>query len=158
MKALIKVNDNNKDYEKGGLVSIVIESSGHIHMESGTGIIQSISPNDYEKIVIEQENNIFRCTNCGKACFESAYPEIIFRDNDNLICEECSIDFEMDGEKVVNRISVCEKLYKKRKELYERLERMTLEGCEDNPVHAYKLKEIKAELEEVDSRLDAEGY
>lgn len=38
------------------------------------------------------------CTSCGKECFENDYPEIVFRDENNCICEECSIDYdEVDG-------------------------------------------------------------
>ena len=102
MKALITMEDGN-DFEKGGLVSIVIDSNGHIQMESCDGSMQTISPNDYEKIVVEQESDVLRCTNCGQECFDDASPEVVFSDKKNIICEECSIDFEMIGDKVVKR-------------------------------------------------------
>lgn len=41
-----------------------------------------------------------KCTCCGKECYENKYPEVVFKDEQNIICEECSIDYEMDGNKV----------------------------------------------------------
>ena len=41
-----------------------------------------------------------KCTCCGKECYENKYPEVVFKDERNIICEECSIDYEMDGNKV----------------------------------------------------------
>lgn len=44
-----------------------------------------------------------KCTCCGKECFlekENKYPEAVFMDEQNIICEECSIDYEMDGSEV----------------------------------------------------------
>lgn len=41
-----------------------------------------------------------KCTCCGNECFweeENKYPEVVFWDERNIICEECSIDYEMDG-------------------------------------------------------------
>jgi len=34
------------------------------------------------------------CTECGGACFDNSYPEVVFSDSENRICENCSIDFE----------------------------------------------------------------
>lgn len=34
------------------------------------------------------------CTLCGIECFDNQYPEIVFKDENNCICEECSIDYE----------------------------------------------------------------
>lgn len=41
-----------------------------------------------------------KCTACGQDCFEDYYPEIVFKNEKNCICEECSIDYEEnnDGE------------------------------------------------------------
>jgi len=44
-----------------------------------------------------------KCTNCGQECFDDVSPEVVFSDKKNIICEECSIDFEMIGDKVVER-------------------------------------------------------
>lgn len=44
-----------------------------------------------------------KCTCCGKECFwehENKYPEVVFWDERNFICEECSIDYEQDGNEV----------------------------------------------------------
>lgn len=44
-----------------------------------------------------------KCTCCGKECFleeENKHPEIVFVDERNIICEECSINYEMDGNEV----------------------------------------------------------
>jgi len=39
-----------------------------------------------------------KCTSCNKECFDNKYPEIVFKDDNNFICEDCSIDFEeIDG-------------------------------------------------------------
>lgn len=39
-----------------------------------------------------------KCTACGQECFENEYPEVIFSDSRNCICENCSIDYEeVDG-------------------------------------------------------------
>lgn len=39
-----------------------------------------------------------KCAACGKECFDNKYPEVVFRDKENCICEECSIDYEeIDG-------------------------------------------------------------
>jgi hypothetical protein len=38
-----------------------------------------------------------KCTNCGKECYNEQYPEIVFKDKNNIICEECSIDYEQDN-------------------------------------------------------------
>ena len=38
------------------------------------------------------------CTCCKKECFENEYPQIVFSDTKNTICEECSINYEqMNG-------------------------------------------------------------
>lgn len=47
-----------------------------------------------------------KCTCCGNECFleeVNKHPEIVFMDERNIICEECSIDYEMDGNEVVIR-------------------------------------------------------
>lgn len=46
-----------------------------------------------------------KCTCCGKTCYESdeLYPTIVFQDEKNTICEECSIDYDMEYGKVVVR-------------------------------------------------------
>lgn len=44
-----------------------------------------------------------KCTCCGKECFweyENKHPEVVFWDERNFICEECSIDYEQDGNEV----------------------------------------------------------
>lgn len=41
-----------------------------------------------------------KCTSCGNECFDNKYPEVVFADGKNIICEECSIDYEMNGNKV----------------------------------------------------------
>lgn len=35
-----------------------------------------------------------KCTSCGKECFNEQYPEVVFKNENNCICEECSIDYE----------------------------------------------------------------
>lgn len=38
------------------------------------------------------------CTECGNYCFDDASPEIVFIDENRVVCEDCSIDFEeVDG-------------------------------------------------------------
>lgn len=43
------------------------------------------------------------CTCCGKTCFPNSYPEIVFFDEHNVICEECSIDYDMKDGRVIIR-------------------------------------------------------
>jgi hypothetical protein len=39
-----------------------------------------------------------KCTDCGQICYNNKSPEVVFKDKDNCICEECSIDYEeVDG-------------------------------------------------------------
>lgn len=39
-----------------------------------------------------------KCTSCGQECFDEHSPEVVFKDDNNCICEECSIDYEeVDG-------------------------------------------------------------
>lgn len=39
-----------------------------------------------------------KCTSCGKKCYDEKYPEVVFKDSNSYICEECSIDYEeIDG-------------------------------------------------------------
>ena len=45
-----------------------------------------------------------RCSCCGEECFESDYPEVVFRDEENAICENCSIDYEQANGQVRKRI------------------------------------------------------
>lgn len=47
--------------------------------------------------------DVMNCTCCGKVCFTDKYPEAVFIDERNIICEECSIDYDMDGNKVIVR-------------------------------------------------------
>ncbi len=44
-----------------------------------------------------------KCSCCGEECFENEYPEIVFTDNEHCICENCSIDFEMEDGVIVAR-------------------------------------------------------
>ncbi len=44
-----------------------------------------------------------KCTDCGQECFDEQFPEVIFSDEENCICEECSIEYEMIGGKVKKR-------------------------------------------------------
>lgn len=45
-----------------------------------------------------------KCTCCGKECYWNEYPEIVFKDEKNIVCEECSIDYDMDeNHKVIVR-------------------------------------------------------
>ena len=47
-----------------------------------------------------------KCTCCGKECFwehENKHPEVVFWDEQNIICEECSIDYDMYNGKVIVR-------------------------------------------------------
>lgn len=46
---------------------------------------------------------MIKCTCCGGECFEDQYPEIVFRDKVNLICELCSIDYEEVNGSIVQR-------------------------------------------------------
>lgn len=39
-----------------------------------------------------------KCSVCGKECHEERYPEIVFKSGHTVVCEECSIDWESDGE------------------------------------------------------------
>ena len=38
-----------------------------------------------------------KCTACGKECYSDKYPEVVFADEKNIICEECSIDYAEDA-------------------------------------------------------------
>ena len=39
-----------------------------------------------------------KCTVCGQECFDEEFPEVVFKDENNCICEECSVDYEeIDG-------------------------------------------------------------
>lgn len=46
------------------------------------------------------------CTVCGGRCYESKSPEIVFRTEEDIICENCSIDYEEVDGKVVKRKDV----------------------------------------------------
>lgn len=40
-----------------------------------------------------------KCTCCGKECYNDKYLEVVFKDENSVICEECSIDYEeVDGQ------------------------------------------------------------
>ena len=41
-----------------------------------------------------------KCLHCGKECFEDKYPEVVFKDGDLCVCEECSIDYEQKDGKI----------------------------------------------------------
>lgn len=47
-----------------------------------------------------------KCTCCGKFCFENSYPEVVFKDKDNVICEECSIDYEEKDDGTIQKREV----------------------------------------------------
>ena len=64
-------------------------------------MISSVWAEEMKKLRERRRNVI--CTNCGKKCYQDKYPEIVFRDESQVICEECSIDFDEIGEKVVKR-------------------------------------------------------
>jgi predicted nucleic acid-binding Zn ribbon protein len=34
-----------------------------------------------------------KCTKCGQECYYTQEPEIVFADDENIICEECGINF-----------------------------------------------------------------
>lgn len=36
---------------------------------------------------------MLKCTNCGQVCYYDKSPEVVFTDKNNIICEDCSIDF-----------------------------------------------------------------
>ena len=38
-----------------------------------------------------------KCLHCGKECFDDKYPEVVFKDGELCVCEECSIDYEQKG-------------------------------------------------------------
>lgn len=42
----------------------------------------------------------YRCSSCGKWCFENSYPHVVFVDpvRKRCVCEECSIDYEQKSD------------------------------------------------------------
>lgn len=44
-----------------------------------------------------------KCTCCGNECHDQKYPEVVFMDETNIICEKCSIDYEQKEGKVIRR-------------------------------------------------------
>lgn len=52
---------------------------------------------DFQKVneirILRQKMGGFnmKCTCCGKECYNDNYPEIVFNDGKNIICEECSM-------------------------------------------------------------------
>lgn len=44
-----------------------------------------------------------KCTVCGQNCFDDQYPEVVFKDKEKCICEECSIDYEEVNRKIQRR-------------------------------------------------------
>lgn len=44
-----------------------------------------------------------KCTACNQECFDEQYPEIVFKDEQNCICEDCSIDYEEVNGKIQYR-------------------------------------------------------
>lgn len=49
------------------------------------------------------DHNRMFCTSCGKECFDNQYPEVVFKNENNYICEECSIDYEEIKGKICER-------------------------------------------------------
>lgn len=49
-----------------------------------------------------------KCTSCGGECFDGEYPEVVFKDEEKCICEECSIDYEDVNGKVQFRQDLIE--------------------------------------------------
>ena len=47
----------------------------------------------------------YTCSSCGKTCFDNQYPEVVFKDlyRKEFVYEECSIDYEEKGGRVVLR-------------------------------------------------------
>lgn len=44
------------------------------------------------------------CSACGAECFENHFPEIVFRNKNELICEMCSIEYcQLDDGEIVLR-------------------------------------------------------
>lgn len=59
------------------------------------------------------------CTNCNKECFHNHYPGIVFKDNDNIICEKCGIDFyEAENDTIKKLICLFLKYRNKQKYKY----------------------------------------
>lgn len=59
---------------------------------------------DYKVVSVTAKNEIVgKCTCCGEECFESDYPETVFSDEENIICENCSIDYEQVNGRVRKR-------------------------------------------------------
>ena len=48
------------------------------------------------------------CTACGFECHNDKYPEVVFKDEESCICEECSIDYEEVDGKVQLRQEIIE--------------------------------------------------
>ena len=49
-----------------------------------------------------------KCTSCGGECFDEEYPEVVFKDEEKCICEECSIDYKDVNGKVQVRQDLIE--------------------------------------------------
>ena len=44
-----------------------------------------------------------KCTECGQECFDEQFPQVVFLDESNCVCEQCSIDYEEVNGKVQYR-------------------------------------------------------
>lgn len=51
-----------------------------------------------------------KCSVCGQECFEENYPEVVFKDDNNCICENCSIDYEEKDGKIQYREDLLEEM------------------------------------------------
>lgn len=81
-----------------------------------------------------------KCTACGQECFDNQYPEVVFRDEENCICEDCSIDYEevngeirLRGNQNMSNTETIQPDYNNGKYVYERClscKTQTLYDCE----------------------------
>ena len=47
------------------------------------------------------------CSACGAECFDENFPEIVFYDGKDIICEMCSIDYEeLDSGEIILRFDL----------------------------------------------------
>lgn len=47
-----------------------------------------------------------KCTNCGQECYYTQEPEIVFADDENIICEDCSIDFYEADDGTIRKFNI----------------------------------------------------
>jgi len=52
-----------------------------------------------------------KCTVCLRECFNAEYPEVVFKDDNYCVCEDCSIDYEQVDGKVQFRKDLVERGY-----------------------------------------------